>query len=170
MQLQPALSIESAFVEHRPGLVRYLTWLTRDPEAAQDLAQEAFLRLARELEAGRTPDCIDAWLHRVAANLATSQARRVQVASRHQGTLARPAEPRNPETIVVSGELAARVDALVGKLSPTERQAVLLAAGGACSSEIAQAVGRTHAATRTLLCRARAKLRQGMERAGYAVA
>lgn len=170
MQAHAASRIEAAFHEHGPGLVRYLTWLTRDAEAANDLAQEAFLRLARELEAGRTPDNIDAWLRRVGANLATSQARRTQVARRHEAALARRVEARSPESIVVSGELAAEVDALVGALSATERHAVLLAAYGVGGTDIAHAVGRTPAATRTLLCRARAKLRQGMELAGYATA
>jgi RNA polymerase sigma-70 factor (ECF subfamily) len=170
MQPYPESRIEAAFTEHRPGLIRYLTWLTHDGEAAQDLAQEAFLRLAREMEAGRTPDRIDAWLRRVGSNLATSQARHAQVVTRHEAALERPFEPRDPETILIGGELAAQVDALVDTLSATERHAVLLAADGACGAEIAQAVGRTEAATRTLLCRARAKLREGMLRAGYATA
>ena len=170
MHADPEACVESAFREHRQGLVRYLTWLTHDAEAAQDLAQEAFLRLAREFEAGRTPDRVDAWLRRVASNLATSQARHAQVASRHEAALVRRVEPRSPESIVVSGELAAQVDALVGALSANERHAVLLAAHGVSGVDIASAVGRSPAATRTLLCRARAKLRQGMHSAGYATA
>jgi len=170
MHPYPESCVEAAFTEHRAGLVRYLTWLTRDAEQAEDLAQEAFLRLAREMEAGRAPLRIDAWLRRVAKNLATSQARRAQVAIRHEVALPRPSEPRSPESILVSGELAVQVGALVGELSAPERHAVLLAASGAHGIDIALAVGRTPAATRTLLCRARAKLREGMQRAGYATA
>ena len=170
MQSTSATCFEAAFTDHRDGLVRYLTWFTHDPEAAQDLAQEAFLRLARELEAGRSPDRVDAWLRRVGANLATSQARRNQVAIRNEGAVPRPLDPRSPESIVVAGELAAQVEALIGELSTTERRAVLLAADGARGCDIAAAVGRTPAATRTLLCRARAKLREGLQRAEYAPA
>jgi len=170
MHADPESCVEAAFREHRQGLIRYLTWLTHDAEAAQDLAQEAFLRLARELEAGRSPDRVDAWLRRVSSNLATSQARRTQVARRHEAALAPRVDPRSPESIVVGGELAAQVDVLVGALSAPERHAVLLAAHGASGTDIASAVGRTPAATRTLLCRARAKLRQGMNLAGYATA
>jgi len=170
MQPYSEARFEAAFTEHGAALVRYLAWLTRDHDAAQDLAQEAFLRLARELEAGRSPDRVDAWLRRVGANLATSQARRNQVAIRNEGAVPRPLEPRSPESIVVAGELAAQVEALVGELSTTERRAVLLAADGARGCDIAAAVGRTPAATRTLLCRARAKLREGLQRAEYATA
>jgi RNA polymerase sigma-70 factor, ECF subfamily len=170
MQSCADLAVEAAFTEHGPALVRYLTWLTRDREVAQDLAQESFLRLAGELRAGRAPDSTAAWLRRVATNLATSRARRVQVAARHEMDLPRPTEPRSPESIVVSGELASQVGVLVCELSTTEQRAVLLAAHGADGAEIARAVGRTPAATRTLLCRARAKLRQRMMLAGYATA
>src|SRR5262245_19252636 len=170
MEARADLEFEAAFTQHAAGLVRYLTWFTRDAQLAEDLAQDAFLRLARGLDAGRPPLNTGAWLRRVGANLATSQSRRVEVATRHAGELPRPIEQQSPETIVVGGELAAQVDALVAELSAPERQAVLLAAHGAHGCEIAAAVGRTPAATRTLLCRARAKLRQGMLRAGYAPA
>jgi len=163
-------AIAAAYTQHGPRLVRHLTTMTRDPALAEDLAQDAFVRLARELEAGRTPDSVGAWLHRVATNLAISHGRRAQVAHRQASALVRPPEPRSPESIVAGGELAAQVGALVETLSETERHAVLLAAHGVTGIEIARSVGRTPAATRTLLCRARAKLRLGMQRAGYALA
>ena len=168
MESRFELAVEAAFTQHGPALARYLTWLTRDPALAEDLAQEAFLRLARELQAGRAPDNVGAWLRRVGANLATSQGRRAQVAHRQASALPRPQEPRSPESIVVGGELASQVRALIGELSAAERHAVLLAADGAAGSEIARFVGRSPAATRTLLCRARAKLRESLLRSGYA--
>src|SRR6266516_6126858 len=68
-----------------------LTQRTRDAEVAQDLAQEAFLRLAREIEAGRQPRDTGAWLRRVGANLAASRGRHLQVVDRHAASLPRPA-------------------------------------------------------------------------------
>jgi RNA polymerase sigma-70 factor (ECF subfamily) len=170
MQRPADLVVEAAFAEHGASLVRYLSWLTHDRELAEDLAQEAFLRLACELDAGRRPDSVPAWLHRVGKNLATSQARRNQVAMRHEASLPRQSQPRSPEAIVLGSELATRVDALVGELSPTEQHVVFLAASGARGEEMAEAVGRSAAATRTMLCRARAKLRIGLLQAGYATA
>ena len=49
-------------------------------------------------------------------------------------------------------------DALAG-LSETDRAAVMMAAEGYRGPEIARALARTQAATRTLLCRARTRLR-----------
>ncbi len=170
MQAFQDLLIEAAFIEHRAPLVRHLTFLTRDRDAAEELAQESFLRLAREVDAGRTPENVPAWLHRVGANLATSQARRMQVATRRESELPRPSEPANPERVVVEGELAAAVGAVMGQLSVPERRALLLAATGVGGVEIASSLGRTPGATRTLLCRARAKIRERIRLAGLAPA
>ena len=162
--------VEAAFTEHRAALVRHLTSVTRDPDVAEDLAQEAFLRLAREIEAGRCPDDIPAWLHRVGSNLAMSRGRHLQVVDRRNGELPRPAEPEGPEHIVITGELTLAVGAVLAHMSGAERQALALAANGFHGSEIAVSIGRTPGATRTLLCRARAKIREQLQLAGLAPA
>lgn len=170
MQAAHLAAIASAFSEQRGALERYLTAITRDPESAQDLTQDAFLRLAREVEAGRTPDDIAAWLRRVGANLAMSRGRHLQVVERRAGQLARPAEPRTPEHEVVESEVHAAALRLVAALPGPEREALLLAAQGYGGSEIAARIERTPGATRTMLCRARAKLREGLLQAGFAPA
>ena len=170
MQAYGERIVETAFIEHRSALVRRLTAICRDPEAAQDIAQEAFLRLAREVDAGREPDNTGAWLHRVGSNLAMSHGRHVQVAARHEAQLPKPAEPESPERIVVESELASAVGVLLDELSQTERRALVLAATGVGGIEIASTLGRTPGATRTLLCRARAKLRERIRVAGFAPA
>ncbi len=70
-------AIATAWSDHHEELYAFLVRTTRDPETAEDLLAEAFLRLTREVRADRTPDHIRAWLYRVAANLAMSRARRI---------------------------------------------------------------------------------------------
>ena len=82
--------------------------------------------------------------------------------------LPRPAEPQGPEQIVVEGELVAAVGGVMAQLSGTERRALSLAANGYGSREIAASVGRSPGATRTLLCRARSKIRDRVRLAGFA--
>lgn len=168
MRARTSRWVEAAYTAHHPMLVRYLTLSTRDRETAQDLAQEAFLRLAREIEAGRVPDDSGAWLRRVGANLAASRGRHLQVVDRHAGSLPRPSEPVGPEQIVVQDELAAAVGGVMAELTGTERRALVLAANGYGAREIGASVGRTPTATRTLLCRARSKIRERMLLAGFA--
>jgi DNA-directed RNA polymerase specialized sigma24 family protein len=50
-------------------------------------------------------------------------------------------------------------DALAG-LTPDARTALMLAAHGFTGHEIAEAIGRSDLATRSLLCRARLRLRE----------
>lgn len=168
MQAYHGQLVEAAYTEHRGALVRHLTQVTRDTEVAQDLAQDAFLRLAREIEAGRTPDDTAAWLHRVGMNLATSRGRHLQVVDRRSGSLPRPAEAPNPEDVAANGELTLAVTQALADLSGTERHALILAAYGFDGAEIATSIDRTPGATRTLLCRARAKIREHVQLAGMA--
>jgi DNA-directed RNA polymerase specialized sigma24 family protein len=53
-------------------------------------------------------------------------------------------------------------------LGPTDRTALLLAAHGYRGSEIASRIGRSEGATRTLLCRARSKVRTQLIEVGAA--
>jgi RNA polymerase sigma-70 factor (ECF subfamily) len=161
------LLIETAFTEHQAALVRRLTGLTRDPEGAQDIAQEAFLRLSREIAEGRTPDDAGAWLHRVGWNLAMSRGRHQSVANRRSAELVPPADHESPEHAVVRHETNALLRSVVAGLPVTERTAVVLAAQGYPGQEIATSLGRTPGATRTLLCRARSKVRDQMLISGY---
>ena len=168
MQVYAEQLVEAAFTEHRAALVRHLASVTRDVDVAEDLAQEAFLRLAREIESGRTPDDSGAWLHRVGSNLAMSRGRHLQVVDRRAGFLPRPSEPLGPEHVIEQGELVAAVGAVLAGMSGPERRALALAANGYAGNEIASELGRTPGAVRTLLCRARAKIRVQVQVAGFA--
>lgn len=161
------LATQELFVEreYRSGhdvLVRRLAALTRDHDAADDLAHEAYFRLAREVAAGRTPAQPGAWLYRVGANLAMSRGRRLAVAERRAGSLPVPAAPPAPDQLVIRAELGRALRGELDRLSQPERRAVVLAAEGYPPIEIAATIGRTPGATRTMLCRARSKLRAGL--------
>jgi RNA polymerase sigma-70 factor (ECF subfamily) len=144
---------------HAASLTRWMTALTRDEELAADVVHEAFLRLARELCAGRTPDNAPAWLAQVARNLATSGARRATTARRFAPLLERPEPPEDPAVIAIATERAEAVHAVLADLRTVDRTALQLAAEGHGNAEIATRIGRTELATRALLCRARRRIR-----------
>lgn len=151
--------VGTAFVTHGEGLRRYLTSLTRDVSAAEDLAQDAFERLTREVRAGRVPDDLGGWLHRVGHNLAMSRGRRISVADRRRSELVVSGWAPSPEHLTVAGEDQRAVCAVLDGLGSVDRRALILASHGYRGAEIAQTIGRSEVATRTLLCRARAKVR-----------
>jgi RNA polymerase sigma-70 factor (ECF subfamily) len=149
----------TAYARHADALTRWLTTFTRQPALAEDLTQEAFVRLLLEVRAGRTPDDIGAWLHRVGRNLAVSRARRVAVANQHQEHVATPRPSATPETLVIAAEDEAVVCRAVAGLRAQDRQAMIMAAYGYQGTEIGRSLGRTQGAVRTMLCRARARVR-----------
>ena len=151
--------IELAFAKHADSVRRALTRCVRDPVAAEDLLQEAFMRLVVEVRAGRTPEQIGPWLHRVGYNLAMSRGRRIAVAERHAAHVARSGEEASPEAIALESERDAGLRAALATLGGVDRTALVLASQGYRTMEIARSIGRSDGATRTLLCRARMKLR-----------
>jgi RNA polymerase sigma-70 factor, ECF subfamily len=155
----PDRFIEAAYTAQAEPLVRRLTGITRDPTAAEDLMQEAFVRLVVEVRAGRIPSEPGAWLYRVGHNLAMSRGRRMTVADRRQGELPLPGNAPSPETLAVESEQNTWLRDAVAELRPTDRHAVILAAHGVRGPEIARSIGKSDAATRTLLCRARTRIR-----------
>lgn len=54
---------------YRPGLLRFLHELTGDPELADDLAQDAFLRAFERFAQLKNDAAFQAWLYRIARNL-----------------------------------------------------------------------------------------------------
>ena len=155
----PESLVVAAFDRHQGELNGFAVQLTRDADVAADLVQEAFLRLVSEVKAGRAPANVRAWLYRVVANLAASRGRRASVASRWQGRLVERDVADTPEVGFLEREASGEVRRLLAGVSRDERTALLLSAHGFAGSEIAAVLGRSHLATRALLCRARARLR-----------
>jgi len=168
-QAEPAATVrvdaDRAVVEawraHHGELYGFLSRSTRDQAAAEDLLQDTFLRLTKEARAGRMPGLVRPWLFRVAANLAVSRARRGTTALRWLQRQVDPESRRaeSPESRTVRHEAAADMAAALAGLSPDARTALLLASQGFTGVEIAAAIGRSDGATRTLMSRARLRLR-----------
>ena len=147
------------FERHHDELYRAAYRSCRDPETAEDLVQEAMLRLMVEVDTRGAPDNMRAWLHRVIANLAVSLGRRTTVSRKYAGALVRHEEPDTPEAIVMDRETRAALASALQTLPEGARTALVLAANGYAGAEIAAAIGRSDCATRTMMSRARVKLR-----------
>ena len=159
--------VVTAWTDHHQEIYAFLVRTTRDPESAEDLLQEAYLRLTREVRAGRGPDNTRAWLYRVAGNLAISRGRRIAASVRGLLRIATAAGPARagdaPEAGYIQRESRSALLGALAGLGPDARAALLLAAEGFTGAEIAAAIGRSEAATRTLLCRTRLRVRQRLE-------
>jgi len=151
--------IMTAYDEHQRRLTGFAYALTRDQDAADDLVQESFLRLIKEHAAGNVPDNVRAWLFRVCANLVTSRGRRGVVANRFLQRATAPAEEVAAEVEMLRHETGEALAAALAILPAESRAALVMAANGYSGREIADALGRTESATRTMMFRARERLR-----------
>ena len=141
-------------------LSTFIRSIERDPRIAEDVVSETFLRLTEEIRHGRTPVQPRAWLYRVAANLVVDGGRRRTVATRFLGRLVDHRTEPPADDAVIRGETRREVWAALGSLPTDARTALMLAAHGYSGRDIAAVLGRTELATRSLICRARIRLRE----------
>ncbi len=103
----------------------------------------------------------------MSANLALSRGRRISVAMRglvRLGTSEGAARAEDaPEAGYLQHEGRAALVGVLADLDPSARAALLLSSEGFSGAEIAAAIGRSDAATRTLLCRTRTRVRSLLE-------
>ena len=154
------MSVDEAYGLYRDQLYGFLVSLTRDRDAAEDLLQETYVRLAREYRGGRPPQQVRAWLYQVARNIVISGGRRRHVAERWLARQPGKGVDASAEEHYMLRAAGAELRAALLELEPSDRTALLMAAEGYTGAEIAAATGRSCAAVRTRMCRARGRLRE----------
>ncbi|HEX8692363.1 MAG TPA: sigma-70 family RNA polymerase sigma factor [Longimicrobium sp.] len=147
-----SVDYDALFRKLYPSLFRYLHRMTGDSDAADDIAQESFVRL---LGRSMPEDEARLWLFTVATNLFRDSAR---TAKRRERLLAvRPwtpsALPRPDETLERTSTIA-RVREALGKLSERDRQMLLMREEGFRYDEIAKVAAVAPGSVGTLLARA----------------
>ncbi|MFT3872495.1 MAG: sigma-70 family RNA polymerase sigma factor [Nocardioides sp.] len=140
------------------GLVGYLTVLTGSRTDAEELTQDAFVKLLQHWPKVREYDDPVAWLRQVATRAAISRARRRQVATlglRRLSTTAPLTTPGPSATV----EHSVDVDAALATLPLTHRAVVLLHYLHDLSvAEIASLLGVAPGTVKSRLSRARSAL------------
>jgi RNA polymerase sigma factor (sigma-70 family) len=139
-------------------LHRYVYRLTGDADAADDVAQEAFVRLLREPPPGpREPR---PWLFRVATNLvrdgARSQDRRGRLLEANHDP---DGAVERPDAVLERSETVAAVRRVLDTLKPRDRQILLMREEGFAYREIADVIGVDHRSVAMLMTRALRRFR-----------
>lgn len=119
-------------------LLRYVHRLTGDPDLSEDFAQEALLRLL-SVDPSRPMHNARAWLYRVATNLVRDHARRNDMMRRRPIPIDADA-PQTPEQALERNETVARVRAVLDRLTPRDREMLVLRQSGFRHREIADIV------------------------------
>jgi RNA polymerase sigma-70 factor, ECF subfamily len=142
---------ERVFRLHYPPLFRYLHRLTGDADAADDVAQEAFVRLTRQAIAEQD---VRPWLFTVGTNLVRDRARKADRHRRLEAHVPRARPTPLPDVVTERNETVAAVRRALELLPERDRTMLLMREEGFPYDEIARAVGVAPTSVGTLLARA----------------
>jgi len=172
-----AEAFEQLIEPHVGRLYNYLARMVGDPADAEDLTQDAILRVHRAIGSFRGGATFQTWLYRIATNIAVDALRRrarrsARVSSlddplqAEQGLVAREVRDtrRDPQQLAEASELTAEVQKAIDQLSPKLRAVVMLFdLQGLTYDEIAQALALPLGTVKSRLFNARSRLRELLE-------
>jgi RNA polymerase sigma-70 factor (sigma-E family) len=121
-----AALLESLFHREGPSLVRLARLFTEDRNAAEDLVQEAFVRLHHAAHRIEDVDRAAAYLRSIVLNLARDHNRRGLMSLRHFEALTPAASPEAPEDRIELDEQHARMLTALRALSGQQRDCLIL--------------------------------------------
>jgi RNA polymerase sigma-70 factor, ECF subfamily len=146
------VDFDSIFAELYPSLYRYLHRLTADADAAEDIAQEAFVRLLKQ---ALPDDEVRPWLFTVAMNLVRDRARKTERRQRLLTTAPELVTRRPlPDEDMERAERIMVVRDVLDELPERDRQLLLMREEGFKYDEIAAVIGVAPASVGTLIARA----------------
>lgn len=151
------MDYDDLFTRFYPALHRYSFRLTGDVDEADDVAQEAFVRLIRRSVTGEAP-ALRSWLFRTALNLVRDRSRvranRRRLLEKNPDAAAFPEEPERPDRKAGRAEEVRRVRRVLDSLEERDRVLLVMREEGFSYAEIAEAVGVAPGSVGTLLARA----------------
>lgn len=136
-----------------------------DRARAEDIAQEAFLKVYQARERYKPNGRFSSYILRITANLCLSRLRRKKVlqldpSEEGQGQGLEDTEARRPEEGLLKAELAARVREAVDRLPDRQRMAIVLNKfEGLDYQQVAEQLDLSQTAAKSLLHRARMALK-----------
>jgi RNA polymerase sigma-70 factor, ECF subfamily len=165
--LPPGPEFDRLYEATYPRILRTLATMLGDVAAAEDCAQDAFLKAFRAWHSWKQDAPVEAWLHRIAINVAISYRRKR--ALREVGELVRrlgmPEQP-DPTDQAIGGDLLHELR----RLPPRQAAALVLRhLHGYSNREIAAALGVPESTVATRLMIAKRTLRARLGDAGRAI-
>jgi RNA polymerase sigma-70 factor (sigma-E family) len=113
--------LDGLYRAHAPGALRFALMLTGDRALAEDLVQEAFIRVGAKLHTLRDPAAFSSYLTRTIANLAKSHFRHRTVAARHERSVDERTLVTELDDVTTNDELLRALHRL-----PVQQRAVLV--------------------------------------------
>jgi len=156
-------ALAQVFDTYYAPIYRYVYHHLGSVQSAQDITGEVFRRLLEALRDGKGPRRhLQAWLYRVAHNLVVDERRRSRYRNHLPLDAARAvAGEIDPEEQAESRIACQRVRAALGRLTPDQRQVIILRfLEGLSIREVSRIVGKPPGAVKALQHRALSSLRR----------
>ncbi|MGQ9547102.1 MAG: RNA polymerase sigma factor [Roseiflexus sp.] len=153
------------YARYAKSILRYMYVRTREPELAQDLTQEVFIRVIKGIGGlqYRGEKLFLGWLYTIAGNVLVGQVRRRQIAASSLDDSTEASDPRGQDAVTSLFERLSLQHA-ISQLT-VEQQHVLMMKffGDMTNQEIAATIGKTEGAVKALQHRAIQALQQILE-------
>lgn len=153
-----ARAIRSLYERFAPRVYAVVRRIAGDDDAAQDYAQEAWIRAIRALPTFRGDARFSTWLHRIAVNSALQALRRSETRRKREAPFPNqvPVGPRGGDTL-----LQRRLEGALDTLPEGMRRVLILHdVEGYTHEEIGDVLGVTAGTSKSQLFKARAKMRE----------
>lgn len=156
-------NLEEIYEAERDNLYSYLLYLRVSAPQAQELTQEAFLKLYRKMKGGGTILNPKAWLYKVAYHLATRHHRGEPRFEQLEPDFAAAGQELDPEARLIDRERMATLNRGIRELSPQQRNCLYLRGQGLRYREIAEVLGVRTSTVSVFLERAVARLKESFD-------
>jgi RNA polymerase sigma factor (sigma-70 family) len=147
---------------YQPGILSLMMQMTRNPEDASDLVQDAFVRVLTRIGDYRGESALGTWIYRVAVNLVIQHLRAKRRYERITGSIAEDSRHFQPETHDPTESLSVQ-EALDRLPQRMRRLVVLRYQHGFDYSEIAEMLGIKQGTVASGLNRAKQQLRKVLQ-------
>ncbi len=163
LQQTPEASLDRLIQEYGTRVLRLVTLMVKDRDLAEDITQDVFLKVYRNLSGFRGESSIHTWIYRIAVNECKGYLRSWTFRNLFPQAWIQKNGEASTENIVLQRAARDELVRLVLLLPPLYRQAVALHYYGEMSiAEVAEVLGVTEGTVRTRLHRARQLLKKEM--------
>jgi RNA polymerase sigma factor (sigma-70 family) len=163
-QRWPDAEFKQVFLDNYSRIVAVLIRLLGDRMRAEEVANDAFLKLYQQPGLREGKANISGWLYRTATNLGIdglrSSARRGRYEEAASSDRQRNSSPEGPLEDLIVEERRSRVRAVLASIKPTQAQLLILRASGLSYRELAEVLDVKQSGIGTMLNRAEAEFRQ----------
>ncbi len=162
-----ATTFDRLFTEYQHSVFNYVLRMVGDRDRAEDITQDTFLKAYRKLDTLTDEVSTRSWLYRIATNTAIDEMRRRRFFFTTATPPDRPDLGPGTDARALAGTLDDAIQRALMRLRPNQRQCLVLSdIEDMSGQQIAEVMGMSYGAVRTLLCRARGEMRRHLAEEG----